>query len=142
MQDLIISPQLTILAADLDVSFMRSSGPGGQNVNKVNSKVRLAWNISADTTMPTAWKNRVTSNYPTRLTINGRLVVVSQQYRDQARNVQDVRGKLRQILLACQYPPPNRKATQPTYSSRLKRLEGKRQLGSTKRLRRPPDASA
>ncbi len=140
MQDLTITSQLIIPAEELEVTFVRSSGPGGQNVNKVNSKVRLSWPLLDNSLLPEPWKQRVVKAFGSRITSDGRLTLVSQQYRDQARNLQDVRLKLKEMLLSCQHPPKTRKATKPTLGSRLRRLDGKKQLGQKKRLRKPPEA--
>ncbi len=140
MQDLVITPSFVIPADALEVNYMRSSGPGGQNVNKVNSKVRLSWQLTHNTELPEPWKQRMLQTFGSRVSSDGRLTIVSQVYRDQARNLQSARLKLKEMLLACQFAPKTRKPTAPSYGSRLRRLEGKKHLGLKKRLRKPPEA--
>ncbi len=130
--DLYISPRLTILADEMDISQARSSGPGGQNVNKVNSKVTLRWNPDRCERLDAGWRRRLTNRYGNRITRDGDLILQSDRYRDRLRNLADVRQRLVEMLLECQLPPTARKATRPTLGSKKRRLEAKRQQSAKK----------
>src|SRR5688572_5975452 len=85
--------------AELHFTFARSGGPGGQNVNKVASKAVLHWDLTANTTLPTEVKERLRARAGGRITTEGVLVLQSQVYRDQLRNVEECRAKLRTLIL-------------------------------------------
>lgn len=138
MEDLYVSRRLTISASELQTTFARSGGPGGQNVNKVNSKVTLRWRIRDNPAMPEAWRGRVEARFAGRITGEGDLVLHSERYRSQHRNLEDCRQKLRDLLLECQTPPRRRVATRPTKGSKVRRLDAKRQQSEKKRLRGRP----
>ena len=138
MEDLYISHRLTIPAAELDAQFARSSGPGGQNVNKVNSKVTLRWKIRDNPILPEGWRDRTIARFRSRINVAGELVLHSQKHRAQPQNMEDCRQKLRQMLLECQTPPTIRKETRPTLGSKKRRLEQKNRQGEKKRLRSRP----
>jgi ribosome-associated protein len=127
MADLYVNPRLTIAEHELEISATRSSGPGGQNVNKVNSKVTLRWNPERCPQLDPAWRRRFQSRQGNRINREGQIVLHSDRYRDQGRNLADVRQKLAEMLLECQSPPKARKATQPTKGSQRRRLDEKRQ---------------
>jgi ribosome-associated protein len=118
----------------------RSGGPGGQNVNKVNSKVLLRWNPSQSKALPEAVRARLLTALEGRLTRDGELLVGSQRTRDQSRNLADCLEKVRAIVLASAKPPIIRRPTRPTQASKVRRLESKERRSTTKRLRRSPDS--
>jgi len=136
---LVVTRQLQIPLAELEITFARSSGPGGQNVNKVNSKAILRWNVGGSPSLPEAVRNRFVAMYVNRLTIEGELVLASQRYRDAPRNARDCLEKLRVMLLGVVHPPKRRHATRPTRGSVERRLQGKRRQSSAKRNRRLPE---
>ncbi|MFG0262085.1 MAG: alternative ribosome rescue aminoacyl-tRNA hydrolase ArfB, partial [Novipirellula sp. JB048] len=117
MNDLFVNPRLTIPAAELNFTAARSSGPGGQNVNKVNSKVTLRWSMADCQGFDPGWRRRFATRYQNRITREGELLVQSERYRDQTRNLADARSKLAAMLRECQAPPTPRKATKPTRGS-------------------------
>ena len=86
---LIVTPQLQIPLAEVEITFVRSSGPGGQNVNKVNSKAVLRWNVAATPSLPFHARSRFLSLFASRLTSTGELVMTSDRFRDQGKNVDD-----------------------------------------------------
>jgi len=135
MEDLYVSHRLTIPSAELDTQFARSSGPGGQNVNKVNSKVTLRWQVRDNPTIPEGWRSRMLTRYANRINNEGQMVVHSQKHRAQPQNLEDCRQKLREMLLECQAPPTKRVPSRPTLGSKKRRLEEKNRQGQKKRLR-------
>ena len=118
--------------------FARSQGPGGQNVNKVNTKATLRWLILENETLPAEVRNRFIAKYRNRITKEGELVITSQRYRDQARNIQDCLDKLRKLLLEVARPPTPRKVTKPTKGSKVRRRKDKEAISKKKTLRKPP----
>jgi ribosome-associated protein len=133
-----IANGLTIPDDELHFSFARSGGPGGQNVNKVSSKAILHWDLAANTTLPAEVKDRLARHHKNRLTTEGQLVIQGQKFRDQARNIEECRSKLRQMVLQVLHPPRPRKPTRPSRGSKLRRLEAKRQQSQRKAGRRKP----
>ena len=138
MADLYVNSRLTIPDREISITAVRSSGPGGQNVNKVNSKVTLRWSPLRCSSLPEDWRRRFVTRNSNRVNREGELVLNSEQYRDQGRNLADVRQKLVNLLLECQAAPKNRKATRPTLGSKRRRLERKRQQSQKKQNRRSP----
>lgn len=135
---LIVNRELRIPQEELHFSFARSSGPGGQNVNKVNSKALLRFQVLASPSLPPAVRDRLLRRHASRITSEGDLLLTSQRYRDQSRNVEDCLEKLRTMLLAAATPPKTRKPTKPSRGSIHRRLEAKRDRSRTKETRRPP----
>ncbi len=133
---LIVTRQLQIPLAELEITFERSSGPGGQNVNKVNSKAVLRWDARGSPSLPEAVRQRFFQKYARRLTTEGELLVTSQRFRDAPRNSRDCLEKLRAMLLGVAQPPKRRRATRPTRGSVERRLQGKRRLSAAKQNRR------
>mgnify|MGYP005848882879 CR=1 FL=1 len=133
-----IADRLVIPAPEFDFRFARSSGPGGQNVNKVNSKATLRWAVASSASLPHAVKRRFLARYASRINAQGVLQITSQRFRDRTRNVTDCLEKLRAMLLAVASPPQRRKRTAPTRSSREKRLRAKRRRAATKGMRSAP----
>src|SRR5262245_36920907 len=119
-------------------SFVRSGGPGGQNVNKVASKAVLHWDLAASPSVPEPVKARLRTLQRRRVTKEGLLVLSSQRFRDQEKNRQDCLDKLREMVLAATFVPRPRKATKPSRGSRERRLKEKRHRSATKSARRPP----
>ena len=132
---LIVSRQLQIPLAEFEITFVRSSGPGGQNVNKVNSKAVLRWAVRSSR-LPEAVRQRFLQKYANRLTGEGELLITSQRYRDAPRNSQDCLEKLRAMLLGVVQAPKGRRATRPTRGSVERRLQGKRRQSAAKQNRR------
>ncbi len=135
---LVIDSQIQIPLADIRLRFSRSSGPGGQNVNKVNSKVTAHWHVATSPHLPADVRARFLAKYPHRINSDGDLVIYSQRYRDQVRNREDCLEKLRQLILSVRVPPKRRRPTRPSRSSRERRLREKHQKSEKKRRRRQP----
>src|SRR5262245_58767093 len=106
-----VSEQIQIPDEELHWSFVRSGGPGGQNVNKVASKAVLRWDLERSAGVPDAVKTRLRTLERRRITNDGELIVTSQRWRDQERNRQDCLEKLRELLLEASVLPRTRKAT-------------------------------
>ncbi|QEF97093.1 Peptidyl-tRNA hydrolase ArfB [Stieleria maiorica] len=136
MSDLYVNARLTIPSSEIDVTAARSSGPGGQNVNKVNSKITLRWSPGNCTAIDPHWRDRFIARHANRITKDGELVLHSERYRDQPRNLADARLRLVEMLLECREPPKKRKKTRPTLGSKRRRKEAKTQLSQKKQSRR------
>jgi ribosome-associated protein len=121
---------------ELTFTYARSGGPGGQNVNKVESKAVLRWNLAATTAVSDAVKGRLRKLFPSRVTAEGEFLVVSQVYRDQPRNREDCLLKLAEMVRAALVVPKVRRATKPTKGSQRRRLEEKKRQGDRKSSRR------
>ncbi len=124
---------------EIAFTFARSGGPGGQNVNKVNSKAILRWSVTASPSLPEDVRTRFLTKYANRLTSDGDLILTSQKYRDQSRNVDDCLEKLNDMLASVAKRPTPRRPTKPTYASELRRTQAKREHSAKKKKRRPPD---
>jgi ribosome-associated protein len=135
-----ITDALAIPDDELQFTFARSGGPGGQNVNKVASKAVLRWDLAANTSLPADVRDRLRARQRRRITAEGELVLQGQRFRDQARNVEDCRARLREMILEVLRPPTPRKATRPSRGSRERRLAAKKQQAQRKAGRRKPAA--
>lgn len=118
--------------------FARSQGPGGQHVNKTNTKVALRLDLQNAEFLPAAIARRLRLAAGARTTATGELVITSQRFREQHRNIADCLAKLSDLLATAVVPPKVRRATKPSRASRQRRLEAKRQRSETKKLRRRP----
>jgi ribosome-associated protein len=134
--DLEITPNIKIPDAELRLSFARSSGPGGQNVNKVSSKAVLHFAVLTTPSLPPDVRQRFLEQYQSRLTNAGEIVIHSEEFRDQPRNIQACYDKLRQMVLTVLRPPKKRRATKPTRGSKVRRLNEKKRRGEVKAGRR------
>ncbi len=133
-----VNDNLRVPDSEFEWTYVRSSGPGGQNVNKVASKAVLRWNAKGSPSVPQAVKQRLFAHHRGRFTVDGVLVLTSQRFRDQERNRQDCLEKLQAWLLDAATPPTPRKATRPTRGAKERRLQGKKQRASTKAQRKRP----
>lgn len=115
-------------------TFSRSSGAGGQNVNKLNTKVTLTWDMENSVNCPVGAKRRFVQRYKQYI-VNGNVVITSQKHRSQSQNIDDCISKLNELLMSVRYAPKVRKATKPTKGSVKKRLDSKKRLSSKKRMR-------
>ncbi len=125
----------TIPEGDLEFRFSRSSGPGGQNVNKVSSKVELRLKLQQSSALSQAQKRRLVERYPSHVTASGEFVVVSDRHRSQHRNQADVRSRLAEMVRSVRSPPRTRVATKPSKGVHRRRVDNKRRRSETKRLR-------
>jgi ribosome-associated protein len=134
-----INERIAIPPNELTWEFARSGGPGGQNVNKVNSKAVLRWTPATSPSLTEPVRARLLKAVAARLTGDGELIITSQLTRDQGRNVDDCLEKLREIVLAAATPPKARRPTKPTLGSKVRRIESKTRRSAAKRLRRRPE---
>lgn len=130
-----ISPRISIPDEELVERFVRASGAGGQNVNKVSSAVELRFDVAASPSLPDDLRQRVLARRDRRLTAEGVLVIDAQRFRTQERNRADARERLQAILQEGLQVPRTRVATKPTYGSKLRRLDAKRSRSQVKRGR-------
>ena len=134
---LVVNHQISVPLREFEFTFSRSSGPGGQNVNKVNTKVTLHWPITSSPSLPDAVRERFIAKFHRRINNKGQLVVISQRFRDQGRNVGDCLAKLREMLSSVAVGPKSRKKTRPSRASRERRLQTKQRTSEKKQRRGP-----
>jgi ribosome-associated protein len=133
---LVVNSRIHIPRAELQFSFVRSSGPGGQNVNKVSSKAVLRWRVAESASLPPEVRERFLARYRSRVTGEGDVIISSQRYRDQGRNVADALEKLHAMLAAVASPPKKRRPTKPSRAAKARRVEAKQAKSKKKQLRR------
>lgn len=133
---LVVNDRVKIPLRELDFSFSRSAGPGGQNVNKLNTKALLRWKVTSSPSLPEDVRQRFLQAFRRRVNQQGELLLTSQRFRDAGRNVADCLEKLRNMLLQVAQPPKRRKPTRPTKASRERRLTDKRKRSDKKRSRK------
>ena len=131
-----ITPDIALDETELNFSFVRASGPGGQNVNKVSSAVALRFDVARCPSLPDALKERLKKLAGRRLTEEGVLLIDAQRFRTQGLNRKDALARLVALLQAAAIEPKLRKATRPSRSAREKRLQTKRQTSQMKQARR------
>lgn len=129
---------LAIPPDELGWSTSRSGGPGGQNVNKLETKVTLRWNVRTSRVLGEAWRARLLEKLASRLTEDGELVVHASSERSQSANRFDARRRLAELVDEGLKVPKKRRPTKPTKGSKRRRLAAKKQRSDTKKLRRRP----
>ncbi|MFK7767010.1 MAG: alternative ribosome rescue aminoacyl-tRNA hydrolase ArfB [Mariniblastus sp.] len=135
---LTVNGKISIRLTEFKFSYARSPGPGGQNVNKVNSKVILKWSVKKTNALPEAVKQRFLTKYANRISQTDDFVITSHRFRDQGRNVADCLSKLRSLILEVVPEPKKRKKKKVSYGAKQRRLESKKRNSATKASRKPP----
>jgi ribosome-associated protein len=130
---------MRIPESELRFEFLRSSGPGGQNVNKVATAVRLRFDVRASASLPEEVKERLLRLAGRKATAAGEIILLGQRHRTQESNRADVTERLERLVAQAEKPPRKRRATRPTRAAKERRLEAKRRQGEAKRSRRTLD---
>ena len=138
---LTITPELAIDESELEEKFVRASGPGGQNVNKVATAVQLRFDVRRSS-LPNVIRERLLRLAANRASADGILTIEARRFRTQEQNRQDARQRLAALIRKATDIPKPRRSTKPTLAAKRRRIEGKRNRGQLKRLRRvTPDTS-
>lgn len=135
---LYINERISIPNEEFEFTFARSSGPGGQNVNKVSSKAVMRWNVTETLSIPEPVRQRFLARYKNRLAKDGCIVIHGQKYRDQARNMDDCKLRIKALILDVAVPPVKRRPTKPSRGAQKRRLQGKKQNSEKKQNRQKP----
>ncbi len=130
-----ITPSLFIDENEIQLDFIRSSGPGGQNVNKVASGVQLRFNVDTSTTLSDEVKQRLHNIARNRITEEGVLIIEAKRYRTQEQNREDALKRLSDLIRQAAHPPKSRHKTRPSASAKARRLDEKKKHAEKKSLR-------
>jgi ribosome-associated protein len=134
-----ITDRISISENELEERFVRASGPGGQNVNKVSTSVQLRFNVIKSQSIPHEVKSRMIRLFRNKINNEGFIVIISDKFRTQLQNREDAQRKLVELIKSATVVPKFRKKTKATYSSKQKRMESKRRNSDVKKHRRVPD---
>jgi ribosome-associated protein len=135
-----VAPGWVIPSEDLEFQFVRSSGPGGQNVNKLSSKVELRFALSASAALSAAQKRRLALAFPSHVTRAGEFLLSGDRFRSRLQNERDVCQRLAVMLLSVRFAPKRRVPTRPSRAAKRRRVADKRARADTKRARRGSDS--
>jgi ribosome-associated protein len=130
-----ITDHIAIDESELTETFVRASGPGGQNVNKLATAVQLRFDVRHSASLPADVRARLAVLAGRRLTQDGVLVIIAQRHRTQERNREDARERLIELIRQAAVPPKRRRPTRPTAASQERRIESKKRRSGVKRLR-------
>ena len=133
---LVVNAEIVIPGAELETTFARSAGPGGQNVNKVNSKAVLRWQVRATPSLPEAVRRRFLERYGNRVNGDGELVMAADEHREQSRNITACRERLREMIASVIAAPRRRVKTRPSRGAVERRIKSKLRNSEKKQGRR------
>jgi ribosome-associated protein len=131
-----VTPHISIDEREIEESFVRASGPGGQNVNKLSTAVQLRFDVRHSPSLPGDVRDRLVRLAGHRMTNDGILVIIAQRHRTQARNREDALDRLVELIRQAAVRPVKRRPTKPTKASRERRIEGKKRRAGIKNMRR------
>ncbi|MFB3818800.1 MAG: alternative ribosome rescue aminoacyl-tRNA hydrolase ArfB [Candidatus Methylomirabilales bacterium] len=136
-----VSAAMLLQADEVAFEFYRASGPGGQNVNKVSTAVRLRFDLRRSRLLPDEVKERLARLAGRRVTEAGVLAIEARRFRTQERNREEAMARLLELIRRAETPPRERRATRPTAGAQERRLQAKKRRGAVKRVRRAPGAA-
>ncbi len=136
-----VTPQISLDEDELEISFIRASGPGGQNVNKVSSAVQMRFDARRSPSLPNEVSVRLQKLAGSRLTLDGVIVITANRFRTQEANRRDAIERLVELIAKAAVAPVKRRATKPTKAAKEKRLEAKSRRSGVKSMRGRPQAS-
>ena len=131
-----VTTAIAIEEDELQIEYIRSSGPGGQNVNKVATAAQLRFDVAHSPSLPEDVKNRLIAQAGGRITGEGVLIIDARRFRSQEANREDAIKRLIELIRKAAYKPPVRRPTRPTQASKRRRLDSKRRRSATKQMRR------
>ncbi len=131
-----VNERIGIPDEELQFQYVRSSGPGGQNVNKVATKAVLRWDVTRTSSLPWGVRTRLMKQQANRINVDGILVLSSDEHRSQIRNTEACLERLRGMILEVLHPPKPRRPTKPSRSAKRRRMDEKRRLSNKKQRRR------
>lgn len=134
---IIVTRNISLDESELSLHFIRASGPGGQNVNKVSSAVQLRFDVGNSPSLPGDVRTRLIRLAGRRITQDGILIIEARKERSQERNRDDAVERLKELIRQAAERPKPRKPTKPSRAAKARRVESKKQRGKTKQLRRP-----
>lgn len=132
-----ITRTITIDESEIQEYFVRASGPGGQNVNKVATTVQLRFDVANSRSLPEEVRTRLISLAGNRITEDGILIIDARRFRTQSRNREDAIARLVELIRNAAQRPKIRRKTRPTLTSKIRRLESKHRVAESKRVRGP-----
>ena len=137
---IVVTPRIVLDERELEETFVRASGPGGQNVNKLSTAVQLRFDVRRSPSLPDDVRARLERLAGSRLTGEGVLIIVAQRHRTQERNREDARERLVDLIRRAAVPPTPRRPTKPTLASKRRRLDSKARRSRVKTLRGDPNS--